>query len=107
MVKGSASPFDGNVPYWVGRNSKLYDGPIAEAIKRQKGKCPHCNRLFTEIDSSVEMHHIDGNHHNCKPNNTVALHRDCHQEQTVHRKRIVEGLVKRAVKAQKHLSRMR
>ncbi len=99
MVKGNASPFDGNISYWVSRNSKLYSGPTAEAIKRQKGKCQHCNRKFMEIDGTVELHHIDGNHNNWKRKNLVALHRECHQAQTVHRKRIKDGLAKRAVKA--------
>ncbi len=34
MVKGDASPYNGNISYWVGRNSKLYSGPTADAIKR-------------------------------------------------------------------------
>ena len=99
MVKGNASPFDGNISYWVGRNSKLYDGPTAGAIKRQKRRCTHCNRLFMEIDGAVELHHIDGNHNNWGKKNLVALHRECHQKQAVHRKRIKDGLVKRAIKA--------
>ena len=107
MVKGNASPFDGNIAYWVGRNSKLYEGPTAGAIKRQKGKCTHCNRLFMEIDGAVELHHIDGNHNNWDRKNLVALHRECYQKQAgrqgrhlrCHRKRIKDGLVKRAVKA--------
>ena len=99
MVKGNASPFDGNISYWVGRNSKLYEGPTAGAIKRQKGKCTHCNRLFMEIDGPVELHHKDGDHNNWDRKNLVALHRECHQKQAIHRKRIKDGLVKRAVKA--------
>ncbi len=99
MVKGDASPYDGNISYWVGRNSKLYSGPTADAIKRQKGKCQHCNRLFMEMDGAVELHHIDGNHNNWKRKNLVALHRTCHQAQAVHRRRVREGLRKRAVKA--------
>ncbi len=99
MVKGSASPFNGNIAYWVGRNSELYEGPTAKAIKRQKGKCTHCNRLFMEIDGPVELHHKDGDHNNWDMKNLVALHRECHQAQTIHRKRIKDGLVKRAVKA--------
>ncbi len=97
MVKGDASPYDGNIPYWVGRNSNLYSGPTAKAIKRQKGKCPHCNRKFMEMDGVVELHHIDGNHNNWFRLNLVALHRECHQE--VHSKRIKDGLDKRAIKA--------
>ncbi len=99
MVKGNASPYNGNITYWVNRNSKLYSGPTAEALKRQKGKCQHCNRKFMEIDGAVELHHIDGNHNNWKRKNLVALHRECHQAQAVHRKRINDGLAKRAVKA--------
>lgn len=99
MVKGNASPFDGQIAYWVNRNSKLYNGPTAEAIKRQKGTCSHCNRLFMEIDGAVELHHINGDHNNWDNKNLVALHRDCHQKQAVHRKRIVEGLEKRAFPA--------
>ncbi len=98
MVKGDASPYDGNISYWVGRNSKLYSGPTADAIKRQKGKCQHCNRLFMEMDGAVELHHIDGNHNNWKRKNLVALHRECHQAQAMHRKRIKDGLRSRVVK---------
>ena len=107
MVKSDASPFDGNLVYWVGRNSKLYDGPTASAMKRQKGKCSHCNLPFMEIYGPVELHHIDGNHDNWNRKNLVALHRPCHQAQAGrqrrllrnHRKRIKDGIRSRAVKA--------
>ncbi len=95
MVKGGASPYNGNISYWVSRNSKLYNGPTAEALRRQKNICPHCNRKFMETDGAVELHHIDGNHNNWKRKNLVALHRECHQAQAIHRKRIKDGLVKR------------
>lgn len=37
MVKGAASPFDGNLTYWVSRKSKLYaDSPTGKAMTRQK-----------------------------------------------------------------------
>ncbi|MBC6455889.1 MAG: hypothetical protein GDA43_24135 [Hormoscilla sp. SP5CHS1] len=77
--------------YWVGRNSKLYTGPTAEAIKRQKGRCKHCNQPFLEVFGSVKLHHIDGDHNNWSRKNLVALHRPCHQAQAVHRKRIKDG----------------
>ena len=32
-VKGSKSPFDGNVIYWSERNSKLYDGTTSKVLK--------------------------------------------------------------------------
>ena len=107
MVKGGASPFDGRLSYWVGRNSKLYTGLTAGAIKRQKDKCSHCNLPFLEHFGQVELHHIDGDHNNWNKSNLVALHRSCHQAQAgrqgrhlrCHRKRIKEGIRKRAVKA--------
>ncbi len=57
-----------------------------------------------EIDGPVELHHRDGNHNNWERKNLVALHRECHQEQAgrqgrhlrCHRKRIKDGLAKRA-----------
>ncbi len=52
----------------------------------------HCNRKFMEMDGAVELHHIDGNHNNWKRKNLVALHRECHQAQAIHRKRIKDGL---------------
>ena len=70
MVKGGASPYD-----WVNRNSKLYTGPTADAIKRQKGRCSHCKQPFMEVYGPVELHHIDGDHNNWDNNNLVALHR--------------------------------
>jgi len=107
MVKGAASPFDGNTAYWVRRNSKLYTGPTADAIKRQKGKCAHCNLPFLEQMGPVELHHKDGNHNNWDNKNLVALHRPCHQMQAGrqrrllrnHRKHIKDGIRKCAVKA--------
>jgi len=99
MVKGTASPFDGNTPYWVGRNSKLYNGPTAEVIRRQRGKCSHCKLPFLKIHGPVELHHKDGDHGNWNKKNLVALHRPCHQAQAVHRKRIRDGVRSRAVKA--------
>ncbi len=104
MVKGGASPFDGNLSYWVGRNSKLYGGPTSDAIKRQKSKCSHCNLPFLELDGPVELHHIDGDHNNWNRKNLVALHRPCHQAQAgrlgrhlrCHRKRIKDGIRSRA-----------
>ena len=64
MVKGAASQFDGNLNYWVNRNSRLYaDSPTGSAMKRQKMKCGECNHLFY-VGDTVELHHIDGNHEN-------------------------------------------
>ena len=91
MVKGAASPYDGNLIYWVNRESKKYEGSYTgNTMKRQKMKCTHCNKLFWPGDI-VELHHINRDHNNWKPKNCVALHRECHQHQEVHKERIKDG----------------
>ncbi len=39
MVKREKSPYDGDLLYWSKRNSLLYDGHTAKALKRQGYKC--------------------------------------------------------------------
>ena len=84
-VKGDASPYDGNLPYWTKRNSKLYNSHTARALKKQDFKCGHCGLSFLG-DEVVEVHHKDGNHNNWKASNLVALHKHCHQHQEIHSK---------------------
>jgi group II intron reverse transcriptase/maturase len=76
-VQGDKSPFDGDINYWCERNSKLYDGPTAKTLKKQKGKCSHCGLKFLE-EEKVHLHHIDGNHNNWKPKNLTVVHESCH-----------------------------
>ena len=76
-VKGDKSPFDGDITYWSERNSKLYDGATSLALKRQDHTCGYCG-LKTLSDEQVHLHHIDGNHHNWKKNNLLAIHSSCH-----------------------------
>ncbi|PSB00336.1 RNA-dependent DNA polymerase [Merismopedia glauca CCAP 1448/3] len=76
-VKGDKSPYDGDIPYWSERNSKLYDGTTSKALKKQNHSCGHCGlRLIGE--QRVHLHHIDGNHSNWKPANLLAIHESCH-----------------------------
>ncbi len=82
-VRGTKSPFDGDLAYWSQRKSNLYDSHTARALKRQGHKCGECALAFLPGDK-VELHHIDGNHHNWKTKNLVALHQECHQGQEVH-----------------------
>lgn len=92
MVKGTASPYDGNTTYWVNRKSELYaDSPTGKAMKRQKLRCAHCNEPFL-LSDIVELHHADGDHNNWKRRNLKAMHRECHQYQEVHKDRIKEGI---------------
>ena len=77
-VKGDKSPFDGDFVYWSKRNSILYDGSLATALRTQNHSCGYCGlKLLNE--QKVELHHIDGNHNNCEYKNLLAVHRSCHQ----------------------------
>jgi RNA-directed DNA polymerase len=78
MVKGSKTPFDGDITYWSERNSKLYDGETSKALKRQDHTCGHCGHKFVD-DEKVHLHHINGNHSDWNAKNLVAIHQSCHQ----------------------------
>ncbi|MBM0741642.1 hypothetical protein JOY44_08435 [Phormidium sp. CLA17] len=77
-VKGEKSPFDGDMTYWSERNSKLYDGETAQALKRQNHICGYCG-LKTLSDERVHLHHVDGNHNNWRTKNLLAIHESCHK----------------------------
>jgi hypothetical protein len=77
MVKGTNSPYDGDLLYWSKRNSNLYDGHTAKALKRQGYKCGHCGH-YLDGNERVHLHHIDGNHDNWKTQNLTAIHESCH-----------------------------
>jgi RNA-directed DNA polymerase len=76
-VKGTKSPFDGDLTYWSERNSKLYDGITSKALKRQNHSCTFCGHNLLS-DERVHLHHIDGNHDNWKNDNLAAIHESCH-----------------------------
>lgn len=77
MVKGTKSPYDGDVSYWSERNSKLYDGMTSKAIRKQTRKCAACGLTFMG-EEKVHLHHVDGNHDNWDKKNLVAIHESCH-----------------------------
>lgn len=76
-VKGEKSPYDGDIAYWSKRNSNLYNGDTSKALKRQNHKCGNCG-LNMLGDEKEHLHHVDGNHHNSKTNNLLAVHESCH-----------------------------
>jgi RNA-directed DNA polymerase len=76
-VKGNKSPYDGDIPYWSERNSKLYDGYTSKALKRQNHKCIKCGLKFIG-EERIHLHHVDGNHANWRHNNLIAIHESCH-----------------------------
>ncbi len=77
-VKENKSPYDGDLPYWSSRNSKLYTDHTSKALKRQNHQCRHCG-LKLLSDERTHLHHLDGNHSNWKTNNLIAVHQSCHQ----------------------------
>ena len=77
-VKGEKSPYDGDVVYWSQRESKLYDGISAKLLKKQNHTCARCGMKFLPGED-IQLHHIDGNHDNWKPNNLEMIHQSCHQ----------------------------
>jgi len=84
-VRGSTSPYDGNLVYWAQRlrDHPLTTGRIAILLKRQRGVCASCGLLFTDRDS-IEVDHVvprsRGGSHDLT--NMQALHRHCHDRKS-------------------------
>ncbi|OLT63141.1 group II intron reverse transcriptase/maturase [Moorena bouillonii] len=78
MVKGTKSPYNGDLVYWSKRNSKLYNNATSTALNKQNHSCGYCGLKFIN-EERVHLHHIDGNHDNWKENNLMAVHQSCHQ----------------------------
>ncbi|MBE9105897.1 group II intron reverse transcriptase/maturase [Nostoc cf. edaphicum LEGE 07299] len=84
-VKGESSPYDGNLVYWSSRMGKNPEMPkkVALLLKKQKGKCPHCNMFFRENDVMEVDHRIpksQGGKNSYE--NWQLLHRHCHDTKT-------------------------
>lgn len=84
-VKGNTSPYDGNAIYWSTRMGKHPEirKSIAILLKKQKGKCNHCQLTFKPGDK-IERDHIlalqaGGNN---EFDNLQALHKHCHDVKT-------------------------
>ena len=84
-VKGETSIFDGNFTYWSTRMGKHPQMPkrTASLLKKQKGKCTHCE-LFFQQEDVIETDHIlpiaAGGKDEYK--NLQLLHRHCHDKKT-------------------------
>ena len=79
-VKGSASPFDGNLIYWAKRTGK---NPLilpikARLIQEQNGRCGICGKPFLP-DDIIERDHIVPEN---RRSNVHAVHQYCHREKT-------------------------
>lgn len=93
-VKDGKSPFDGDIPYWSERNSKLYDGTTSSLLKKQHHSCAKCGLKFVDSER-VHLHHIDGNHNNWRPENLAALHESCHDYMHMSKRHEPEKRVKK------------
>jgi RNA-directed DNA polymerase len=84
-VKGTASPYDGNLLYWYKR---LKDHPLmgsekAKLLSIQKGLCPRCGLYLKEGDLLETDHSIPtalGGKEDIS--NKWVYHRHCHDEKT-------------------------
>jgi len=88
-VSGKLSVYDGNLVFWSKRNSKLYSGPLATALRKQDYRCNDCGLRFS-IEDHIELHHKNGINSDFKVSNVEALHRSCHQYQLVHREILLQ-----------------
>jgi RNA-directed DNA polymerase len=82
-VKGTASPYDGNLLYWSKRLKKhpLVGNRLGKVLQKQQGKCKWCGLLFKERDS-IELDHITPRNQGGKDDigNLAALHPHCHDQ---------------------------
>ncbi len=80
-VRGTASPYDGNLLYWSQRLKAhpLMHARKAKLLHKQQGKCRWCELTFRDEDR-LEIEHIDHNHSNNTLSNLMLLHLHCHDE---------------------------
>lgn len=84
-VKGESSPYDANLVYWSTRMGRHPEISIKEAtlMKRQKGKCNHCELFFRDGDT-WDIDHIIPLSRGGKDeySNLQILHKHCHDAKT-------------------------
>jgi RNA-directed DNA polymerase len=85
-VRGTTSPFNGDLVYWSQRlrQHPLTVGRMAILLKRQHGRCAWCGSLFLDR-TELEMDHVrprvfDGR---TDLSNLQLLHRHCHDQKSV------------------------
>lgn len=84
-VQGTASPYDGNLIYWVKRLKEhpLLNSRVAALLKTQQGMCAGCGRYFTD-EAVMEVDHIIPRSQggSDRYDNLQLLHRHCHDLKT-------------------------
>ena len=84
-VKGSASPYDGNLVYWAKRLTQhpLVNNEKAKLLKIQHWQCPRCG-LYLREEDLLEVDHVIPTALGGKDDisNKWVYHRHCHDEKT-------------------------
>lgn len=84
-VKSESSPYDGNLVYWSTRMGNNPEMPkrVATLLKKQQGKCAHCEMFFRANDV-MEVDHTIPTSSGGKDSydNWQLLHRHCHDTKT-------------------------
>jgi RNA-directed DNA polymerase len=84
-VKGTASPFDGNLLYWARRlkDHPLTGTTLGRLLARQTGKCGHCDLTFQDGDL-LEIDHVEPTSTGGTDvlSNLQVLHRHCHDQKS-------------------------
>jgi RNA-directed DNA polymerase len=82
-VKGTASPYDGNLLYWSQRlkTHPMMHATKAKLLQRQQGKCRWCELIFKDGDL-LEIDHIQPRSQGGadRIDNIWLLHLHCHDE---------------------------
>jgi RNA-directed DNA polymerase len=100
-IKGTKSPFDGDLIYWstrLGEHPEM-DATRAKLLKQQGGRCSYCCLNFMDGDLLEIDHKIPkslGGRNSL--NNYQLLHRHCHDQKTVIDGSRTSSIVKEAVK---------
>jgi len=85
LVRGDASPYDGNLLYWARRlqqqHSLTRGSTLGKLLARQQGTCGYCGLYFLD-DALIEIDHwiprsLGGDD---RLSNLRALHRHCHDQ---------------------------
>ena len=86
-VKGTASPFDGNLVYWSKRlrTHPLLTSRVALLLRLQGGQCASCGRFLTDQDR-MEVDHLLPRAVGGRDDlpNLRLLHRHCHDQRGLH-----------------------
>lgn len=84
-VRGRATPYDGNLPYWAQRlkDHPLTSTTLGRLLAKQQGRCASCGLTFT-AQSLIDIDHTTPTSQGGADlsHNYQVLHRHCHDQKT-------------------------